>query len=275
MRKFALCTALLAIFSAGTASAKNDFDALLGELTFGAPADSGAQKLTLDNIAANNLSPAPHAQVSAQQPITDPAIPEPQAEEMLMPQPDPSTDQIPVEQDPQPVAPAMTAPGYPEMPVTSSACEAPVAGPCCDTGQCCSHGRQSCHQCKLFKKNHCGCVPYTPPNLPTSSFYQYFKSNSCNCRVWDGYQNRCILASKHSRGECDCFAPRKKCSLSGLRCNGGSCNGGSCNGGSCSASTAACTTNGCHQLPACWSGGCDEEATCAAPSACDSLGCDH
>jgi len=286
MRKIALCTALIAILASGTASAKNDFEALLGELDFGGSSTTtAAQTLTLDKIAADNLAPAPNTQVSAQEPIVDPVpVPEPQhAESIVMPAPEPdaAADQNVVE---------------PEM---SAELGAPVAAPAPACGcspqprcnQCCNN-RRSCNtqQCldQLLNKLHGTCVPHTPPNLPTSSFYQYFKSNSCNCRVWDGYQNKCVLCSKHSRGECNCFEPHQSC-LSGLSCNTPRCRGGACGNGSCKSGNccepagcepACCEPagcdSGCHQLPSCWSkGDCAGEATCAAPSACDSACCDR
>ena len=260
MRKIAICVALLAI-TTSVANAKDDFDALLGELTFGGSTNKG-QTLTLQDIAAENLAPAPAAPADA--PIVDPpAAPAPTPEPMTMP---------------EPVVDQPTA----DQPYVAQEC----SGPGCDNGcsscqNSCQHACQgSCHGHGQQCGNHHGhfnCVPHTPPNLPNSSLYQYFKSDACNCRVWDGWQRCCHGSSKHSRGECDCFDPRKKKScLGGFGCFGRgvhpvSCRGGSCSGGSCSGTTAC--EAGCHQLPAAWQGGCDcaGEATCAAAPDC---GCD-
>ena len=260
MRKIAICTALLAFLLSTTASAKNDFDALLGELTFGGSPAKGGQTLTLDNIAADKLAPAPMTPVSAQVPAEDPAteavvVPVPEPEALS----DPATEQVgvPVHLETQP----MTQMG--------------VAGQSCDSGACssCSScsggcGGQQGQSCNLFKKHHISCVPHTPPNLPTSSFYEYFKSNSCNCRVWDGWQNRCVGTSKHSRGECDCFTPRqRKSCLSGVSCR--------LPRGVCPAGQAACSSSGCHEVPEAWQKAvCAGEPTCAVGTACDSSGCD-
>ncbi len=56
------------------------------------------------------------------------------------------------------------------------------------------------------------CTPHVPASLPTSSFYQYFRSNKCNTNVWDGYRQNCRSANKHLNGTCDCFKvkPKKK-----------------------------------------------------------------
>ncbi len=250
MRKIAICTAL-AILAANTASAKNDFDALLGELTFGGSPNPAAQALTLDNIAADNLAPAPAQQVSAQAPVTDP-VPTPEPDAIVMPEPVPDAaaeGDVTVEQ---------SVVSEPATLVKVPACDSCVSG--------CGGNRRCGGQCGMG--NCATCVPHTPPNLPTSSFYEYFKSNACNCRVWDGYQNRCIWGSKHSRGECDCFAPRKKSCLSGLGCH-------PLGRGVCPAGSGTCNTSGCHDLPACWTqDDCAGEATCAAPVGCDSPGCD-
>jgi len=55
------------------------------------------------------------------------------------------------------------------------------------------------------------CIPHTAPNLPSSSFYQYFRSNKCNSHVWDGYRQRCRSANGHVNGTCDCFKEKSKC----------------------------------------------------------------
>ncbi len=253
MRKIAICTALLACLSSTTASA-DDFDALLGELTFGGLSEPTGQTLTLDHIAADNLAPAPMTTVSAQAPVEAPV-----GEILPVPEPDALSD-------PGNVSEHVGAPleAQPE----------PTVAAFCDTGACSSgSGRCGQRQCGSHLGHDFNCVPHTPPNLPTSSFYEYFKSNACNCRVWDGWQNRCIGASKHSRGECDCFAPRqKKSCFNGvsLRLPRGVCPAGN---GSCQ--TGACQARGCHELPASWQqGDCAGEATCAAGPACDSPGCD-
>ena len=126
MRKIAICTALLAFFSSTTTSA-NDFDALLGELTFGGLSEPTAQTLTLDQIAANNLAPAPMTTVSAQAPVEVPA-----GEVVPLPEPDALSDPgnagehmgAPVEAQPEPTMAAF-----------------------CDSGACsgaCSCGSGSC-----------------------------------------------------------------------------------------------------------------------------------
>ncbi len=85
----------------------------------------------------------------------------------------------------------------------SAVCDAGCASQPCAQGGC--GIKKSC-----LKKLCTSCVPHTVPMLPTSTLYQYFKSDACNARVWDGYQKTCGWSAKHSRGECDCFT-QKQC----------------------------------------------------------------
>lgn len=154
--KFMRRCALLAVFAgsltaASQAPAANDFEALLAEVSFGQEPAAGE---TL------GLPPATEAETPAEMPLDSPGG----ATEAL---PEPPTPQY---------APA---PSAAPMPAHHA-----VAEPC---GTC--------------NSNHCGtnhglhhqtfCQPYTPPRLPTSTFYQYWRSNSCNVNVWDGFRNHC------------------------------------------------------------------------------------
>ena len=49
------------------------------------------------------------------------------------------------------------------------------------------------------------CMPRVSPNLPTSTFLQYFRGNPCYTNVWDGYRYDCGSHHAHIHGECDCF----------------------------------------------------------------------
>lgn len=137
----------------------------------------------------------------------------------------------------------------------TEACETGCATDSCSGG--CPSGNCGCSKgCCLGAT----CVPHTPPNLPISTFHQYFKSNACNTRVWDGYRNQCLWSSKHSRGECDCFTKKKSC-LSG-----------------CGETVAPTCDTQVHSIPESWvasppSTGCD----LSMPAGCDdggSMSCD-
>jgi hypothetical protein len=45
------------------------------------------------------------------------------------------------------------------------------------------------------------CQPRVAPNLPTSTFLQYFRGNPCSANVWDGYRYDC--GQQH--GKCNYF----------------------------------------------------------------------
>jgi hypothetical protein len=49
------------------------------------------------------------------------------------------------------------------------------------------------------------CRPRVTPNLPTSTFLQYFRGNPCYSNAWDGYRYDCGSHHAHLHGECDCF----------------------------------------------------------------------
>lgn len=49
------------------------------------------------------------------------------------------------------------------------------------------------------------CMPRVSPNLPTSTFLQYFRGNPCYTNVWEGYRYDCGSHHAHIHGECDCF----------------------------------------------------------------------
>ena len=49
------------------------------------------------------------------------------------------------------------------------------------------------------------CRPRVSPNLPTSTFLQYFRGNPCYSNAWDGYSYDCGSHHAHLHGECDCF----------------------------------------------------------------------
>jgi len=53
------------------------------------------------------------------------------------------------------------------------------------------------------------CRPRGNPNLPTSTFLQYFRGNPCYSNVWNGYRYDCGPHHAHLHGECDCFKGKK------------------------------------------------------------------
>lgn len=84
-----------------------------------------------------------------------------------------------------------------------------------------------CSSCAT--NHHCGCdnvvtcIPHLPPNLPHSTFLQYFRSNKCNSNVWQGYHQKCGYGHDHIHGTCDCFNPHRKSCFATKHSHCGSC----------------------------------------------------
>ena len=222
--------ALLAAFAGsilvlGPAEAKNDFDSLLEDINFGSAGGD------IDQVAPRSAS---------YRIAQTPELASPQADALV----DPPAAAVPVAMDTEALpAPSTIAP--------NSAQEAVVAdcgGQCNDgcSGQC-GNGCGDCGH-RFIKEGFC--QPYTPPQLPNSTFYQYWRSNACNTHVWDGFRNRChaqIDLSVHHKSNCGC---NDGCGSNGC---GNACNQG-CDLGS----------GDCGPVPAEWcrkqdcdSGGCD------------------
>ncbi len=191
------CIAIVAltasITAAANAHAKNDFEALLAEVDFGG---------TTTTVQDDSSKPvADQLRIAA---LDTDATPMPQLDAQPVPMPEP--------------APLVDSGAYTEMPV------APVVETSAGCGDSCHGGcsqHQTCHSCG---HGHHGafCKPYVPPQLPTSTFYQHWRSNSCNTDVWNGYRNRCHqhpdLSCKHG-GACG-HGCGKGC---GNACGSGNC----------------------------------------------------
>lgn len=170
MRKTTILSVCLALACTGSVNAQSsEFDALLEDVSFGTAEQMiNTQAEEPVAAAAAAATPAPLMQLPPA-PVATPAPPEA-----------------------MPVAPA---------PVMEQAVPAPVAAPvhapvaasapgCSECSSC-----QSCdsrHGCGLKKRFQEGsCVPYTLPRLPSSTFYQYWRTNACYTNVWDGFRNHC------------------------------------------------------------------------------------
>jgi hypothetical protein len=158
------------ILSAVQAEAKSDFDALLADVNFGA-ANSAIEEAT--SVSASDQT----ALTAIQSPPAELGLPEPDAAPMTMPQ-------TPVQ--PLPAAPLVDHPVTVQPSVPGTVAQASAADCGCQCGGQCGHGSK--HPCRVSEGY---CQPYTPPQLPTSTFYQYWRSNPCNVNVWDGFRNRC------------------------------------------------------------------------------------
>lgn len=212
LSRFALAAiATGSITIAGQLQAGNDFDALLAEVDFGQASEVVEETVT---PSASDI-----VELNAE-PIRDPApatelASTPAAEALTMPQDSAAaaTESLPT--PPPPAAEPATEPAAeaelpPAEPVPAAAAGVGSAA-CGECASCNNHCQSGCgHQCGLkghqFIKDGF-CQPYTPPRLPTSTFYQYWRSNACNVNVWDGFKNRChphIDLSLHHNKGCGC-----------------------------------------------------------------------
>ena len=157
------------------------------------------------------------------------------------------------------------------------------AGGNCGNGNCgpggCGLGRGLCNSGRCGQGGYC--TPHNTPNIPGSTLRQYWKSNACNCNVWDGYQNECKpplssrLTNLGRNGGCGGAGCGGCADCAGRRCDNGQCDGLVTNR-PLVAPVAPCDSPSvvAQPLPAvpCDSpAGCDAPATtCDAPGGCDS-----
>lgn len=211
MRKYAFPGLLAAIamvsavLSSDPASADSpytgdDFSALLAKVNY-QNADDGHAAVGLPAVL--DAGPAIAAPATAPSPEMLPQTMELPAESTVSAPAAPQTQPIPQAQS---YAEVETVSAPTENPyVTDSGYGGEVVDGCStcqDESKSCDRG---CGGCKGGV-----CQPYERPVLPSSSFYQYWRSNACNTKVWDGYRNRCSSANIHTLGQCDCFEPKKK-----------------------------------------------------------------
>ncbi|OYP31027.1 hypothetical protein CGZ80_21885 [Rhodopirellula sp. MGV] len=191
MRQFRLLknTALAALvagsFLAGHQVFADDFDALLAEVEFADPSTSG------DEAAIAPVAPVEEA--GAQSALGLELPPEP-----LPHEPAAAVDTLPaVPAPPTPVSTGADQLAPIPEPVPAPVASVAMGGSCQSCGghsvaACgCNHGHHKLSNCLGNRIQAGSCMPYMPPQLPTSTFYQYWRSNACNANVWDGYQNRC------------------------------------------------------------------------------------
>jgi hypothetical protein len=252
---------------AGPVAAKNDFDALLAEITFDAP-QTGLQ-LPGGDAPAEAESTPPVAEAATPPADSPLSLPADKAESWVTSQaepetadaadPAPLTDAAPplaeatapvagVPEEASQTAPVPTQPVVPTRPVPTQ--PVPAEGGVIVHGSVPGHavahgGDGSCSTCGPAGHRGHGafCQPYVPPRLPSSTFYQYWRTNACNVNVWDGFRNRCHnpvdLSIKHEAH----------------RCGLGACASGHCVSGHCTSSCESGAGTDCGPLPAEW---CDQ-----------------
>ena len=204
-------TAILALSTlTSTLSASDDFSALLADLSFG-DAPSLNQPLAVAGETVAELQPVPTGIVMPEMvestppaqstPIETGLVESDPVEPVQSPQ---VALQDPIATDPQPSDRVDLEEAFAMQGMQTVKTEVPLQTVGHINGHCESQVCDSVITCR----------PRTKPNLPSSTFYQYFRSNACNTNVWDGYQQKCCGSQKHTLGECDCFSKSGKSCLS-------------------------------------------------------------
>jgi hypothetical protein len=211
MRKTVFTLALLAITAITQNTRADDFSALLSDLSFG-DLPSLNQPLSVAKVKPEaQLKPAPKAEKVAATLKTAPSKVALQTPVAVKPLADPSID----------------------ADINFDAAFAAQEVPSKTVGHLFHHNRGCDSGCA--EETVINCSPHVKPNLPSSTLYQYFRTNKCNTHVWDGYQQKCRSANKHINGTCDCFDGKhgkRGCGLCGDHgCS--SCQSGSCDSTGC------------------------------------------
>ncbi len=178
MRKSALAIAFFATLSTSVTVQADDFSALLADLSFG---DAPALNETLTVTSEVPL-------VSLQSPVSK------------------ATDSIATDSKTAAPDASQSVENHFDLDAAFALQESKAGVPAQTVGHV------------LHQDDKCGCdapepefvcTPHTPASLPTSSFYQYFRSNKCNTHVWDGYRQPCRHSNAHVNGTCDCFKEKE------------------------------------------------------------------
>ena len=197
MKKIAFQGILCAIafatsFSTNHSSAEDDFSALLSDLRFKNQLPQGPLARVADASQAPAILSAPNAGDALTLPADAAVTSAPVGQGAAM-------ESIPA---PPPQAVQHTGPADYQGEIQHNQFVDPSSVEACSDG--CSTCDSGCGSCDSGN-----CQPYTPPRIPSSTLYQYWRSNACNVNVWYGYRNECHGANRHTMGNCDCFKPKK------------------------------------------------------------------
>ncbi|MGI9472383.1 MAG: hypothetical protein ACR2NZ_12660 [Rubripirellula sp.] len=192
MRTSAFTASVFALATlANSVSANDDFSALLADLSFGDAPTLEEPLAQVQEIKVAELKPVPTGfsmpeMVEGTPPAQVVSAKPPAAPQVALQDPIPEskpTPQIDLE-----AAFALQDPGFTEP---SLQAQTVGFGQSSCLGDSCDHGVV--------------CRPHMRPNLPTSTFLQYFRSHPCYSNVWDGYRYECGPHHKHLHGECNCL----------------------------------------------------------------------
>ena len=194
MRKSAITASVVALATlAHSASAKDDFAALLADLSFGdAPTlEEPLEKVQEAKVA--ELKPVPTG-------FNMPEMVESDASSVELVPVKPAKAKVPQVALKDPI-PQSTPPQI-DLEAAFALQDSGLSEPSVPA-QTVAFGQPSC----LGESCDTGivCRPHVPPCLPSSTLLQYFRSHPCYSNVWDGYQLNCGSHHKHLHGECSCF----------------------------------------------------------------------
>jgi hypothetical protein len=222
-------TAILALSTLTTTLyASDDFSALLADLSFGdAPSLNQPLSVVKEQPAAQ-LMPVPTGivmpeMVESTQPVQ--SVPVESAPVQSAPVESVQAPQValqdPVASDPEPSTQVDLEAAFALQDLQTVTTQVP--------SQTVGYIPSSCHSQDC--DSVITCRPHNKAILPSSTLYQYFRSNACNTNVWDGYRQKCCSSHAHTMGECDCFTKSSK---------GHSCLSKGCNGNDCARCDAGC-----------------------------------
>lgn len=208
MRTSTIVAALVATLTCATTAISDDFRALLADLSFGEESPSGEPLTPTSPPGQDQFQQAP-ATVAGEIPTGGITLPDFAPAAVVPPVTAPAALASPA------VAPPVVALKKPvsSPPPMANLWEAEIDF---DDAFAVQESRPSAqpvgHRCGRGGADHCEqeavCTPHLPPSLPSSTLYQYFRSNKCNSQVWDGYRQPCRHANAHLHGQCDCFKPK-------------------------------------------------------------------
>ncbi|TWU59329.1 hypothetical protein Poly51_21170 [Rubripirellula tenax] len=223
MRISALSIALVvATTLASTASAKNDFSALLADLSFGdAPPSAAEMRSELPSLNSPQRSlefPTSNGLEVAAREVAKELRPVPQSFALPVPQASLRDPFVANNRSSGPTDIDLnTAFAVQEFESSGNRVAAQSVGlgrhraAGCDSPTC-AGGNCGCGGCgNRGNETVIDCTPHRAPNLPSSSFIQYFRSEKCNTNVWDNYSRPCGRVHAHSHGTCDCFNKSRSC----------------------------------------------------------------
>ena len=221
MRKTAFSVAFLTVLSLTFgAQAGDDFSALLADLSFSDLPTLNEPLTVADSDAPKDLKPAPGLTMPTDVPVLEKVKPSKSVAAKVALQ-DPIAASEPESVDAQ-------------IDMEAAFALQDIESNTQPNSQSVGHIFHRDQGCDSACENVITCSPHVKPNLPSSTFHQYFRSNRCNTNVWDGYQQPCGPCQTHIQGRCDCSKNGNS------SCSSGACSRGTCEPAGCVGCASGC-----------------------------------